>query len=106
MWDEAGSGEILKLVNSMFRPSGCKLPRRNEVLLLQFAGGVIVILEEAQDGHATQGVGGGVKMVHDQKVLMFVAYKAQMLHEMVSESKLGLTHVEEATSGAADTVDQ
>eukprot|EP00061_Rhincodon_typus_P012236 g37844.t1 len=29
-------------------PLGCRLPRQNEVLLLQFACGVIVALEEAQ----------------------------------------------------------
>eukprot|EP00061_Rhincodon_typus_P000855 g12994.t1 len=75
-------------------------------LLLQFAGSVIVKLEEAQDGHATQGVGGGVKMVSDQKVLSFVTYRVQMLYETVPESTLGLTDVEEATSGAADAVDQ
>eukprot|EP00061_Rhincodon_typus_P000195 g10872.t1 len=77
-----------------------------EVLLLQFAGGVIVALEEAQDGHVVQGVGEGVKMVGNRKVLSFVAYRVQMLYEMVSESTLGLTDVKEATSGAADTVDQ
>eukprot|EP00061_Rhincodon_typus_P010276 g34445.t1 len=40
-----------------------------EVLLLQFAGSVIVALEEAQDGHVTKGLGGGVKMVGNQMVL-------------------------------------
>eukprot|EP00061_Rhincodon_typus_P012245 g37859.t1 len=45
-------------------------------------------------------------MVGDQKVLSFVAYRVQMLYETVSESMLGLTNVEEAISGAADTVDQ
>eukprot|EP00061_Rhincodon_typus_P004119 g21795.t1 len=90
----------------MFRPLGFRLLRRNEVLLLQFVGGVIVALEEAQDGHVTQGVGGEVKMVGDQKVLSFVAYRAQMLYEMVSMSTFGFTDIEEATSGAADTVDQ
>eukprot|EP00061_Rhincodon_typus_P014254 g41167.t1 len=74
-------------------------------MLLQFAGGVIVTLEDAQDGHVTQGVGGGVKMVHDRKVLSFVANGALMLYKTVSESRLGLTDIEEATSGAADTVD-
>eukprot|EP00061_Rhincodon_typus_P003678 g20694.t1 len=64
--------------------------------------GVIVTLEAAQDGHITQGVGGQVKMVHDQKVLSFVMYKEQMLDKMVSESM----DVQEATSGAACTVDQ
>eukprot|EP00061_Rhincodon_typus_P006117 g26416.t1 len=45
-------------------------------------------------------------MVRDWKVLLFVAYRTQMLYKMVSESPLGLTDVEEATLGAADTVDQ
>eukprot|EP00061_Rhincodon_typus_P010152 g34222.t1 len=85
----AGVREILKLVKSMFRPLGCRLEAEYEMLLLQFAGDVIVILEEAQDGHITQGVGG-----------------AQMLYKAVSKSPLGLTHVQEATSGAADAVDQ
>eukprot|EP00061_Rhincodon_typus_P015642 g43429.t1 len=77
-----------------------------EMLLLQFAGSVIVTLEEAQDGPVTQGVGLGVKMVGNLKVLLFVMYRAQMLRETVPESVLGLTDVEEATSGATDTVDQ
>eukprot|EP00061_Rhincodon_typus_P015450 g43131.t1 len=41
---------------------------------------------------------GEVKMVGDWKVL-FVAYRAQILHETVPESTIGLTDVEEA-SGA------
>eukprot|EP00061_Rhincodon_typus_P014898 g42270.t1 len=45
-------------------------------------------------------------MVHDRKVLSFVANRAQMLYKMVSEPPLGLTNVEEATSGATDAVDQ
>eukprot|EP00061_Rhincodon_typus_P016665 g44996.t1 len=77
-----------------------------EVLLLQFADGVIVTLKEAQDGHVTQALGGGVKMVGDQKVLLFVMYRVQVLYKMVSEPPLSLADVEEATSGAADTVDQ
>eukprot|EP00061_Rhincodon_typus_P000849 g12974.t1 len=67
---------------------------------------VIVTLEEAQDGHVAQALGGRVKMVGDQQVLSFVTYRAQMLNKTVSESTLGLTDVEEATLGAADTVDQ
>eukprot|EP00061_Rhincodon_typus_P012648 g38518.t1 len=74
----------------------------DEVLLLQFVGGVVVTLEEAQVGHVTQGVKEGVKMVGDWKVL-FVACRTHMLYKTVSESTLGLTNVEEATSGAADT---
>eukprot|EP00061_Rhincodon_typus_P000494 g11888.t1 len=77
-----------------------------EVWVLQFVGGVIVILQEAQDGHVTQGVGGGVKMDGNQKVLSFVMYRAQMLYKTVSDSMHGLTNVEEATSRAVDTVDQ
>eukprot|EP00061_Rhincodon_typus_P013604 g40079.t1 len=55
-----------------------------EVLLLQFVGGVIV-LEEAQNGHVSQGVGGGVKMVRDRKVLIIV-HRAQIFRELVTES--------------------
>eukprot|EP00061_Rhincodon_typus_P006511 g27223.t1 len=66
--------------------------------------GVIVILEEAQNGHVTQGMGGIVKMVGNWKVLSFVAYRAQMLYKAVSESPLGLTDIEEATSGAAESM--
>eukprot|EP00061_Rhincodon_typus_P005117 g24229.t1 len=69
-------------------------------------GGVIVTLEEALDGHVTQGLGGRVKMVGNQKVLSFVVHRAQMLYEKVLESTLGLTDVEEATSGAVNTVDR
>eukprot|EP00061_Rhincodon_typus_P014258 g41174.t1 len=78
----------------------------HKVLLLQFAEGVIVALEEAQDGHVTKGVGGGVKMVGNQKVLLFVMCRVQMLHETVPESALGLTDVEETISGATDAVEQ
>eukprot|EP00061_Rhincodon_typus_P007282 g28832.t1 len=77
-----------------------------EVLLLQFAGGNIVTLEEAQDGHVAQGVGGAVKMFHDQKVLFFVRKQMQMLYKTGSEPLLDLTNVEEATLGAVDAVDQ
>eukprot|EP00061_Rhincodon_typus_P000902 g13137.t1 len=76
-----------------------------EVLILPFAGGVIVTLKEAQDGHVAQGVGGGVEMVRDQKVLSFVANRAKVVYKTASEHPLGLTDVEEATSGAADAVD-
>eukprot|EP00061_Rhincodon_typus_P011185 g36020.t1 len=76
------------------------------MLLLQFLSGVIVTLEKAQHGHVNQGVGGRVKLVGDRKVLSFVVNRAQIFYETVSESTLGLTNVEEATSGAADTGDQ
>eukprot|EP00061_Rhincodon_typus_P002534 g17826.t1 len=66
-------------------------------------GGVVVTPEEAQDGHVVQGVGGQVEVVRDWKVLSFVANRA--LYRAVSEPPLGLTDVEEATSGAADAVD-
>eukprot|EP00061_Rhincodon_typus_P003493 g20227.t1 len=75
------------------------------MLLLQFLCGVIVTLEEAQDGHVTQEVGGGVEMVCDWKVLSFVTYRVQGLYKAVSEPLLGLTDVEEATMGTADAVD-
>eukprot|EP00061_Rhincodon_typus_P015201 g42740.t1 len=45
-------------------------------------------------------------MVSDQKVVVIIMYRAQMLHEMVPESALGLTDVPEATSGAMDTIVQ
>eukprot|EP00061_Rhincodon_typus_P002499 g17728.t1 len=76
-----------------------------EVLLLQYLGGVIVALEEAQGGHVIQGVGGGAEVVCDWKVLSFVANRAQVLYKVVSEPLLDLTNVEKATSGAADAVD-
>eukprot|EP00061_Rhincodon_typus_P014349 g41312.t1 len=58
-----------------------------EVLLLQFTCGIIVALEEAQNGHVIKRVGG-------------------MLHDTVPESVLSLSDVEEAASGATDTIDQ
>eukprot|EP00061_Rhincodon_typus_P016784 g45176.t1 len=76
------------------------------MLLLQFPGGIIVTLEEVQDGHVGQVVGEGSKVVRDRKVLSFVMNREQMLCKTVSESPLGLTDVEEATLGAADAVDQ
>eukprot|EP00061_Rhincodon_typus_P007321 g28909.t1 len=60
-----------------------------EELLVQFVRGVIVTLEEAQDGHVTQAVGGGVKMVGDQKVLSFVTNRTLMFYKMVSKPPLG-----------------
>eukprot|EP00061_Rhincodon_typus_P003609 g20510.t1 len=69
-------------------------------------GGVTVELEEAQNGHVAQEVEGVVKMDGDQKVLSFVMYRLQMLHETVPESTLGRTDIEEATLGAMDTIDQ
>eukprot|EP00061_Rhincodon_typus_P000801 g12776.t1 len=77
-----------------------------EVLFLQFACGIIVTLEEAQDGYVTQGMGGGVKMVSNQKVLLIIVYGAQVLRKSVTEATCGLIDVEEATLGATDTVDQ
>eukprot|EP00061_Rhincodon_typus_P006260 g26715.t1 len=65
----------------------------------------MVTLETTQDGYVTQGVGGGGEMAGDWKVLSFVANKAQVLYKVVTEPPLGLTDVEEATSGTADTVD-
>eukprot|EP00061_Rhincodon_typus_P010173 g34256.t1 len=44
-------------------------------------------------------------MVGDQKVVLFVVYRAQMIYKTVPESTLSLTGVEEATSGSADTID-
>eukprot|EP00061_Rhincodon_typus_P015244 g42810.t1 len=75
------------------------------MLLLWFAGGIIVTLEETQYGHVTQGVGGGVEVVCDWEVLSFVANREQILYKAVSEPLLGLTDVEEATLGATDAID-
>eukprot|EP00061_Rhincodon_typus_P007702 g29670.t1 len=75
------------------------------MLLLQFPAGVIVTLEEVQDGHVTQGVGGEVEVVCNRKVLSFVVNRAQVLYKVVSKCPLGLTDVEDTTSGTADTVD-
>eukprot|EP00061_Rhincodon_typus_P011798 g37079.t1 len=68
--------------------------------------GVIVTLEEPQDGHVIQGVGGRVKMGGNQKMLSFVANRAQMLYGTVSESMFGHINTEEVTAGATDIVDQ
>eukprot|EP00061_Rhincodon_typus_P001742 g15640.t1 len=76
-----------------------------EALLLEFAGGVIVTLEEVQDEYVTQGVGGGVEIVRDWKVLSFVMNRGQMLYKVVSEPPLDLTNEAEATSGTADAID-
>eukprot|EP00061_Rhincodon_typus_P015356 g42980.t1 len=78
----------------------------HEVLLLQFPGGVIVTVEEAQDGHVAQELGGGVEVVHDWKVLSFVVNRVQVLYKVVSEPPLGLIDAEEATSGAVDAKDR
>eukprot|EP00061_Rhincodon_typus_P003653 g20630.t1 len=56
-------------MDKLYQAIGLEVPEvEYELLLLQFAGGFIVTLEEVQDGHFTQGVGGGVKMVRDRKV--------------------------------------
>eukprot|EP00061_Rhincodon_typus_P004829 g23518.t1 len=68
-------------------------------------GGVIVILEEAQDGHVGQGVGGGVEVVRNWKVLSFVVNRVQVLCNAVSKPPLGLTDVAEATLEEADAID-
>eukprot|EP00061_Rhincodon_typus_P011328 g36257.t1 len=68
-----------------------------EVVFHQFVGGIVEALEECV---------GGVKMVSDGKVVLITAYRAQMLHKSVPKSAFGLTDVEEAISGATDTVDQ
>eukprot|EP00061_Rhincodon_typus_P008302 g30799.t1 len=73
-----------------------------EVLLLQIPDGIIVTLEEAQDGLVTQG--GGVEVVRDWKIWPFVTNQAQVLYKTVSKPLLGLTNVVEATSGAADAI--
>eukprot|EP00061_Rhincodon_typus_P011536 g36614.t1 len=103
-----GVGEISKLIMPTLRPLGCRLPRRKyEVLFLKFLGGGT--LEEAQDGHVTQGLGLGlglgVEMVCNRKVLSFVTYREQVLYKAISEPPLGLPDVEEATSVAADAID-
>eukprot|EP00061_Rhincodon_typus_P004476 g22695.t1 len=73
-----------------------------DVLILQSTRVVIVALEEAQNGHVTQELRGGIKMVGELKVLPFVVYRVQMLYQMISKSMFSLTNVEETTSGAAD----
>eukprot|EP00061_Rhincodon_typus_P005587 g25279.t1 len=45
-------------------------------------------------------------MIGNWKMLSLVVNRAQMFYKTVSESMLSLTDVEEATSGAADPVDQ
>eukprot|EP00061_Rhincodon_typus_P002797 g18490.t1 len=97
-----GGEEILKLVKSTLRPLAPKAEYK--VQLLQFLGGIVVTLEEAQEGHVVQGVGGGVEVVRDWKVL-FVASRAQVIYKTVSKPPIGLTDVEEAMSGAMDAVD-
>eukprot|EP00061_Rhincodon_typus_P005862 g25878.t1 len=72
----------------------------------KFTSGIIETLEEAQDGHVTQGVGGAIKMVGNRKMLLIIAYRVQKLCESVTESVLGFIDVQEATLGATDTVDQ
>eukprot|EP00061_Rhincodon_typus_P002972 g18964.t1 len=61
-----------------------------------------VTLEEAQDGHVTQGVGGGVKCLATGRCCRLSRTEH---YEKVSKSMLGLTDVEENTSGAVDAVD-
>eukprot|EP00061_Rhincodon_typus_P000995 g13396.t1 len=39
-----------------------------EVLFLQPSGGIVVVLEEAQDGHVVQALGGGVEVVRNWEV--------------------------------------
>eukprot|EP00061_Rhincodon_typus_P002265 g17029.t1 len=46
---------------------------KHEVLFLQPLGGIIVALEEAQDGHVVQEVGGEVEVVRNWEVQLFVA---------------------------------
>eukprot|EP00061_Rhincodon_typus_P005576 g25258.t1 len=67
----------------------------------------MVTLEKAQDGHVTQGVGvgGGVEIVCDREVVVFVTNRVLVLYKAVSEPLLDLTDVEEATSRAADAID-
>eukprot|EP00061_Rhincodon_typus_P013866 g40501.t1 len=89
----------------MLRPLGCKLLRWN-MRCCSSSLHVIVTLEEAQDGHVAKGVGGGIEMVGNWNLLLIIMYRAQMLRKSVTESALGLTDVEETTSGATDTVDQ
>eukprot|EP00061_Rhincodon_typus_P000829 g12895.t1 len=72
-----------------------------EVLFLQPSDGIVVALEEAQDGHVVQGVRGGVEVARDGKGV--VTNRALVLHNVVSKPSLGFPDVEEATSGTADT---
>eukprot|EP00061_Rhincodon_typus_P009072 g32258.t1 len=81
------------------------LPRQNMRCCSSSFRVAFVTLEEAQDGHVTQLVGGGVEMFCDWKVLSFVANRAQALHKAVSEPLLDLTDIEETTLGTADAID-
>eukprot|EP00061_Rhincodon_typus_P014570 g41658.t1 len=92
----------------MVRKSALMGSRRGveyEVLLFQFPGRAIVTLEKAQNGHVTQGVGGGVEMVHDWKVLLFIMNRVQVPYKVFSEPQFGLANVEKTTSGEANTID-
>eukprot|EP00061_Rhincodon_typus_P013443 g39820.t1 len=83
----------MSLVKVICRPR--KAPKAEyEVLLLQFPGGVVVILEDAQNEHVIQGVRDAVEVVCDWKVLSFVANRVQMLYKVDLEPPLGLTDVE------------
>eukprot|EP00061_Rhincodon_typus_P009316 g32733.t1 len=59
----------------------------DEMLFLQFSGGIIVALEEAQDGRVIQGVGGGVEVVRDWEVLSFVTNRAGLQVAKCSQVK-------------------
>eukprot|EP00061_Rhincodon_typus_P013086 g39245.t1 len=63
-------------------------------------------VEEAQDGHVVKGVAGGVEMAGNRKVVVFGAYRAQKLCELVTESVLGLSSVEKTMLRATDVIDQ
>eukprot|EP00061_Rhincodon_typus_P006275 g26750.t1 len=103
-WDDAGGWRDFETGKVHIETIGLLGPEAEyEVLLLQFVGGIIVTLEGAQDGHVAQGVGWGVETVGDRKVLSFVVNGAQVLYKTSSEPPLGLTNVEEVTTGAADT---
>eukprot|EP00061_Rhincodon_typus_P001303 g14353.t1 len=65
---------------------------------------IIVTLQEAEDGHVVQGVGGGVEMVRDWEVQTFVANRAEVFRKAVPEPPFGFPDVEEAKSGTADAV--
>eukprot|EP00061_Rhincodon_typus_P013119 g39290.t1 len=70
----------------------CQAPKAEYEVLLQFPVASFMTLDGAQDGHVD--LGGGVEVVHDWKVLSFVANRAQGLYKAVSKPPLGLTDVE------------
>eukprot|EP00061_Rhincodon_typus_P008495 g31145.t1 len=97
-WDE----EILKLVNSMLRPSGSKLPRQNMRCCsssLQVA--LLWHWRRPKMDMSAREWEGELKGWQPESAVDYHVQSAS-----VCEFALSLTNVEEATSEAMDTVDQ